>query len=98
MKSPRRCFSLVALPHGIMAIGGYNGKKYLSSVELFSFKTNKWEDIAPMQKARFAHTAVLTHDLSSVIVSGGFNEGPLKSVEIWDVIEENWKPGIDLSC
>lgn len=29
----RRALSLVALPDGVYAIGGYNGKDYLSSVE-----------------------------------------------------------------
>ena len=26
MKTPRRCFSLVSLPQGLLAIGGFNGK------------------------------------------------------------------------
>jgi hypothetical protein len=29
----RRALSVVAMPDGIYAIGGYNGKEYLSSVE-----------------------------------------------------------------
>ena len=33
LNEPRRALSLVALPDGIYAIGGYNGKEYLSSVE-----------------------------------------------------------------
>ena len=42
MKTPRRCFTLVSLPHGLMAIGGFNGKDYLASVELFDFEKQKW--------------------------------------------------------
>ena len=34
--------SLVSLPHGILAIGGYNGKNYLNNVELFDFDKEKW--------------------------------------------------------
>ena len=33
LNEPRRALSLVALPDGIYAIGGYSGKEYLSSVE-----------------------------------------------------------------
>jgi influenza virus NS1A-binding protein len=33
MNESRRALSLVALPDGIYAIGGHNGKEYLSSVE-----------------------------------------------------------------
>jgi hypothetical protein len=33
LKEHRRALSLVALPDGVYAIGGYNGKDYLSSVE-----------------------------------------------------------------
>lgn len=35
MNECRRALSLVALPDGIYAIGGYNGKRYLSSVEKY---------------------------------------------------------------
>lgn len=43
--------------------------------------------------ARFAHTAVVTNDLQSVIVSGGFNKYPLKCVEIYDIMNNKWKKG-----
>lgn len=33
LKEHRRALSLVALPDGIYAIGGYNGKEYLATVE-----------------------------------------------------------------
>lgn len=33
----RRSFVLVALPQGIYAIGGHDGKKYLSEMEFFCF-------------------------------------------------------------
>lgn len=35
MNECRRALSLVALPDGIYAIGGYNGSSYLSSVEKY---------------------------------------------------------------
>ena len=35
LKQPRRALAAVALPDGVYAIGGYNGKKYISSVEKY---------------------------------------------------------------
>lgn len=35
MNEARRALAAVALPDGIYAIGGYNGKEYLSSVEKY---------------------------------------------------------------
>lgn len=32
-----------------------------------------------MVQARFAHTAVVSSDMQSIIVSGGFNKKPLKT-------------------
>jgi influenza virus NS1A-binding protein len=40
LKEHRRALSLVALPDGVYAIGGYNGKDYLSSVERYDETTN----------------------------------------------------------
>lgn len=79
MKRSRRCFSLVSLPHGIYAIGGYDGNQYLNQVEFYDFRTKKWNEGPPMVQARFAHTAVVSSDMQSIIVSGGFNKKPLKT-------------------
>lgn len=97
MKTPRRCFTLVSLPHGILAIGGYNGKNYLNNVELFDFDKEKWVELPPLTMPRFAHTAVVTNDLQSIIVSGGFNKQPLKSVEVFDIMEGKWKLGQEMT-
>jgi N-acetylneuraminic acid mutarotase len=38
----RRALSVVALPDGIYAIGGYSGKNYLASVERYDIEQNVW--------------------------------------------------------
>ena len=38
MNEPRRALSAVALPDGVYAIGGYNGKEYLDTVEKYDEK------------------------------------------------------------
>jgi len=35
MQQARRALAVVALPDGIYAIGGYDGKQYLATVEKF---------------------------------------------------------------
>jgi len=41
MSTPRRALTVVTLPDGIYAIGGYDGSKYLNSVEKFDIRMNK---------------------------------------------------------
>ena len=42
MKEARRALTAVALPDGIYAIGGYNGKDYINTVERYDFFSNEW--------------------------------------------------------
>ncbi len=42
MHEARRALTAVALPDGIYAIGGYNGKEYISSVERYDTINNEW--------------------------------------------------------
>jgi hypothetical protein len=42
MNEPRRALTAVALPDGIYAIGGYNGKEYINTVERYNIYTNEW--------------------------------------------------------
>jgi len=43
MKESRTGHAAVSLPNGIIVIGGFNGKEYLSSVERFDEVNNEWE-------------------------------------------------------
>lgn len=36
----------------LYCIGGYNGNKRLTSCERYNPKTNKWNEIAPLNQAR----------------------------------------------
>lgn len=38
MKEARRALAAVALPDGIYAIGGYDGRQYLATVEKFDLQ------------------------------------------------------------
>ena len=91
MKEPRRALSAVALPDGIYAIGGYNGKEYISTVEKFDFFTNEWVTVKRMKKARCTLSAVASTDCQYLYAIGGFNGSALNSVERYDVNKEEWE-------
>ena len=62
MKEPRRALSAVALPDGIYAIGGYNGKEYVSTVEKYDFFSNEWYPVKSMRRPRCTLSAVASSD------------------------------------
>jgi influenza virus NS1A-binding protein len=62
MNEARRALTAVALPDGIYAIGGYNGKEYINTVERYDIFTNEWTLVTPMHKARCTLAAVTSPD------------------------------------
>jgi len=50
------------LPDGVYAIGGYNGTKYLSSMEKYDESQNKWIKCADMNSPRCTLSAVSSND------------------------------------
>jgi influenza virus NS1A-binding protein len=62
MRESRRALSAVSLPDGIYAIGGYNGKEYISSVERYDISSNEWVQVKGMGKARCTLAAVASAD------------------------------------
>ena len=48
MKEARRALTAVALPDGVYAIGGYNGKDYVRSVEKFDFFKSEWVSVSSL--------------------------------------------------
>lgn len=62
MNEPRRALTAAALPDGIYAIGGYNGKDYINTVEKYDFLTNRWISVSSMKRARCTLSAVASID------------------------------------
>jgi Kelch motif. len=81
MNVPRRALAAVTLPDGIYAIGGFDGENYLSTVERYDEQTNEWVFVSPMNYARCTLSAVSSGDFQHIYVFGGFDNGPLKTVE-----------------
>ena len=48
MKNPRRSFTMVAVPDGVIVIGGHDGKNYLNSVEKYQYSNGKWVNLKNM--------------------------------------------------
>ncbi len=62
MQDARRALAVVAMPDGIYAIGGYDGTKYLATVEKFCLMASKWVKVKQMSTARCTLTAVASVD------------------------------------
>lgn len=69
----RRAMSAITLLDGVYVIGGFDGDKYLNSVERFDERTGNWEFVEPMNEARCTFAVIASQDLQSVYVFGGFN-------------------------
>jgi hypothetical protein len=48
MAIARRALTVVSLPDGIYAIGGFNGTSYLSSVEKYDDQLDEWALISSL--------------------------------------------------
>lgn len=73
MHQGRRALAAVALPDGIYAIGGYNGKDYISSVERFDISTGVWVQVSNLTSPKCTMSAVSSLNFQSIYVIGGFN-------------------------
>ena len=62
MQEARRALAAVALPDGIYAIGGYDGRQYLSTVEKFDLQKQQWTYVKSMNTARCTLSAVASTD------------------------------------
>lgn len=83
MNEGRRALAAVAMPDGIYAIGGYNGKDYISSVERYDVETDTWSVVCHLNSPKCTMTAVASPDSQKFFVIGGFNGTQLNEVEVY---------------
>ena len=81
MNHSRRNFSSLSMPDGIYVFGGFDGTKYLTSVEKYDFQTKKWKVLAEMNFARSLHTCVGSNDCQFIYSIGGFDGKPMNIIE-----------------
>lgn len=91
MGDPRRALSAVSLPNGVYAIGGYDGEKYLNSVERYDQDSDEWVKVKPMNTKRWTLSSVSSNDWRYIYAIGGFNGSALETVERYDVVFDKWE-------
>ncbi len=91
MNEARRALACVALPDGIYAIGGYDGKQYLNTVEKFDLSQQKWVQVKAMNTSRCTLSAVASADCQYIYSLGGFNGNSLDLVERYNMVSETWE-------
>lgn len=61
MAAKRGSLQAAALDGAVYALGGYDSKVGLASVELFDVRADRWRSAAPMTNAR-CYSAAVVHD------------------------------------
>lgn len=85
MNEGRRALAAVAMPDGIYAIGGYNGKDYIDSVERYDLITDHWTFVSKLTSPKCTMSALASPDFQSIYVLGGFNGVQLNEIEQYDI-------------
>ena len=71
--------------------GGYINNHYATnSCVQFDTKEGKWKEVSSMKHARYSAACVVFQE--KVVVSGGYNNRELNSVESYDVFADKWIP------
>lgn len=91
MNEGRRALAAIAMPDGIYAIGGYNGKDYIASVERYDINADKWTIISSLNSPKCTMTAVASPNFKTFYVIGGFNGMQLNEVEIYDAQTQRFR-------
>jgi len=93
LSTPRRLLPFVQLRDGrVLAAGGHDGTRTLSTAELFDCVTGLWSSAGSLQVARRSHAAVTLAD-GRVLVAGGSPMqivGALASAELFDPATGEW--------
>ena len=85
-------FSICSLMNDVYVIGGRRDCFDLCSEKScykFEVKSNKWTKVADLQKDRSRSACTVFE--GKIVVTGGFNERKLKSVELYDHHVNTWK-------
>jgi hypothetical protein len=95
MNEARASFGICTLANGnVVVCGGYGNNKYLSSVEMYLWRKNKWKPLPSMPMAR-SHCEVFTlkwENTEVLIVCGGTNGGTaaLNSCVLYNFKKKRW--------
>lgn len=90
--SKRDSLALVSLDGELYAVGGFDNlqNKYLNSMERYDPSTNTWTEIKSMHVGRRS-PGVVRHKGRIYAVGGMGESEDLKSVEVYDIFQDQWK-------
>ncbi|MCP4701839.1 MAG: hypothetical protein GY862_34010 [Gammaproteobacteria bacterium] len=91
MNSAREHHTSILLHNGkLLAAGGNDGEKPLSSAELYDPATGEWIFTGDLNQARENHSASMLRT-GKVLITGGFDDTDyLSSMELYDPVTETW--------
>eukprot|EP00026_Physarum_polycephalum_P005196 Phypoly_transcript_05226.p1 GENE.Phypoly_transcript_05226~~Phypoly_transcript_05226.p1 ORF type:complete len:623 (+),score=105.55 Phypoly_transcript_05226:58-1926(+) len=97
MNTLRSGLASVAIGKSIYALGGFDGKQRLSSVEVYRMDEGRWTPLPPMALPRSWFGAVTMADGNIYALGGYDGKTRAKSVEVFDPRAGRWELSQDLS-
>ena len=96
MHQPRAAFELVNFHGQLYAMGGYQGtstwnRQALDYVERYDPATDTWTNLSSLPKAMFGWGSTILND--EIILVGGFDGSPQKSVYHYNPLTDKWHKG-----
>ena len=90
LKYSRFAHQLVTCKQSLFALGGWNGKNYLSTVEKLVDLKQTWHEVTPMQEARGWFSAVSLNGF--IYAFGGKNQNGkiMRSTEKYNCLKQKW--------
>ena len=84
----RSVAGVASLGGHLYVIGGFDGNKYLSDVDVYDPQTNSWTSACPLNEQRSAVSVAAMK--GRIFAIGGFNGQFLSSVEVFDPEINQW--------
>lgn len=91
MNQKRKGCSVVCMPDGLYAIGGFDGCQYLKSVEKYDISVRKWKYVQELNYSRCFSSSVNSFDFQFIYTIGGYDGKPLNTIERFDVLTGKWE-------
>ncbi|XP_078494073.1 kelch-like protein 15 [Ciona intestinalis] len=88
MQTPRCWFAAVVLNNAIYAIGGFDGKQFLKSVEKYNVDDDTWVYVENMNKEKYGHAACVAQNKIYVVGGGDSIECYDDQTDKWSVVGE----------
>lgn len=90
LESSRAYHGLLSTEHGLMVMGGFNGRNYYRTVSFLNKETLKWSDCCCTAEPR-CYVSMGIIDRDNVLASGGYTgHTRLKTAEVYNFTRNQW--------